>query len=126
MFERYTNATGVEIKFITGKAGALLERIKAEGADTPADIFMTVDAGNLWQAAQANVLRPTPSTELEENVPAHLKDPENRWFGLSVRARALVYNTDSGIADKLTSYENLAEQQWEGKLVLRTSRKVYN
>lgn len=126
LFEQYTDATGVKVKFITGKAGALLERIKAEGANTPADIFMTVDAGNLWQAAQAGVLRSIGSAQLEENVPVHLRDPENRWFGLSVRARTLVYNTEAGVAGKLTTYEDLAAQQWEGKLVLRTSKKVYN
>lgn len=126
LFEQYTDATGVEVKFITGKAGALLERIKAEGADTPADIFMTVDAGNLWQAAQAGVLQSTTSAQLEENVPDHLRDPENKWFGLSVRARTLVYNTEAGVADKLSTYEDLAAQHLEGKLVLRTSKKVYN
>jgi iron(III) transport system substrate-binding protein len=126
LFELYTANTGVEVKYITGKAGALLERLKAEGANSPADLFITVDAGNLWQAAEAGVLQPTVSDDLNSNVPANLRDPEGRWFGLSVRARTIVYNTESGAKDKLESYEGLADASWKGHLVLRTSKKVYN
>ncbi|MGL1931013.1 MAG: extracellular solute-binding protein [Desulfotalea sp.] len=126
LFDMYTEKTGVKVKYITGKAGALLERLKAEGANSPADIFITVDAGNLWQAAQSGVLQPLKSETLELNVPKNLRDPENRWFGLSVRARTIVYNTESGADKKLTTYEDLARDEWNGKLVLRTSKKVYN
>lgn len=126
LFELYTEKTGVKIKYITGKAGVLLERLKAEGASSPADIFITVDAGNLWQAGEAGVLQPIQSEVLAANVPANLRDPENRWVGLSVRARTIVYNTESGAADKLSTYEGLADEAWNGKLVLRTSKKVYN
>jgi iron(III) transport system substrate-binding protein len=126
LFELYTQKTGVKIKYITGKAGALLERLKAEGKNTPADLFMTVDAGNLWQAAEAQVLQPVTSGVLEENVPANLQDPNNTWFGLSVRSRTIVYNTTSDAAEKLTTYEDLAGETWKGRLVLRTSKKVYN
>lgn len=126
LFDLYSKNTGVEIKYITGKAGALLERLKAEGENSPADMFITVDAGNLWQAAEAGVLQPLESKELEENVPANLRDPENRWFGLSVRARTIVYNIGAGVEKKLTSYEGLADESWKGKVVLRTSKKVYN
>ena len=126
LFDQYTQNTGVKVKYITGKAGALLERLKAEGQNSPADIFITVDAGNLWQAAQAGVLQPVTSEILEENVPANLQDPDNKWFGLSIRARTIVYNTASGAAEKLTTYEDLAGEEWKGKLVLRTSKKVYN
>ena len=126
LFDQYTEKTGVKIQFITGKAGALLERLKAEGANTPADMFITVDAGNLWQAAQSGVLQPIDSPTLRARVPANLRDSDNYWFGLSVRARTIVYNTQADVAQRLSSYENLADQQWKGKLVLRTSKKVYN
>jgi len=126
IFEAYTQKTGIKVKYITGAAGALLERLKAEGANTPADMFITVDAGNLWQAAQAGVLQSVNSEELEANVPANLQDPENKWFGLSVRARTIVYNTTSGVAGKITTYEDLANENWKERLILRTSKKVYN
>lgn len=126
LFDQYTEKTGVKIQFITGKAGALLERLKAEGANTPADMFITVDAGNLWQAAQAGILQSINSPKLKERVPANLRDSNDHWFGLSVRARTIVYNTQTDAAQKLSTYENFADPQWQGKLVLRTSKKVYN
>ncbi|WP_419176210.1 extracellular solute-binding protein [Desulfosediminicola sp.] len=126
IFEKYTEKTGVKVKYITDDAGVLLEKLKAEGTRTPADIYLTVDAGNLWQAAESGVLQSLESEELNTNVPANLRDPENRWFGLSVRARTIVYNTNADVADKLESYEGLADENWKGRLVLRTSKKVYN
>lgn len=126
LFDMYTQKTGIDVKFITGKAGALLERLKAEGANSPADIFITVDAGNLWQAAEEGVLQSVTSDELNANVPANLRDPEGRWYGLSVRARTIVYNTNTDAGEELTSYEDLAQPEWKGRLVLRTSKKVYN
>lgn len=126
LFDLYTQKTGVDVKYITGKAGALLERLKAEGANSPADIFITVDAGNLWRAAEESVLQPVNSDELNANVPANLRDPEGRWYGLSVRARTIVYNTNTEAGKELTSYENLSDPEWKGRLVLRTSKKVYN
>lgn len=126
LFEAYTAKTGVQVKYITGKAGALLERIKAEGANTPADLFITVDAGNLWHAAKEGVLQPLESKTLTENIPAHLRDPQNHWFGLSVRARTIVYNKDKVNPSELSTYEALGSSEWKGRLLLRTSKKVYN
>lgn len=126
LFEMYTKKTGVKIAYTTGKAGALLERLKAEGKNSPADIFMTVDAGNLWQAEKAGVLQPIESEVLESNVPANLRDPGNSWFGLSVRARTMVYNTEKVDPAQLSSYEALAGEEWHKKLILRTSKKIYN
>ena len=126
LFDLYTQKTGIEIKYVTGKAGALLERLKAEGKNTPADMFITVDAGNLWQAAEAGVLQAAESSEIQSNVPSNLRDPGNMWFGLSVRARTIVFNTKAGVKEKLSTYEGLADKDWKGKLVLRTSKKVYN
>lgn len=126
LFDAYSQATGVKVKFITDKEGPLLARLKAEGKNTPADVLMTVDAGNLWQAAEVGLLAPVKSSELENNIPAHLRDPDNQWFGLSVRARTLVYNTNKVKNGELISYEDLANPKWKGRLCLRTSKKVYN
>ncbi|MET0012773.1 MAG: Fe(3+) ABC transporter substrate-binding protein [Sedimenticola sp.] len=126
LFDRYTQQTGVKVRYITDKAGPLLARLQAEGANTPADILMTVDAGNLWQAADKGVLTDIESSTLSENVPGHLRDPGNRWFGLSVRARTIVYSTERVKDGELTSYEELADPRWKGRLCLRTSKKVYN
>ena len=126
LFEAYTRDSGVQVKFVTDKEGPLMERLKAEGPNTPADILMTVDAGNLWQATQMGLLQPMRSQTLERNVPAHLRDPAGHWFGLSVRARTVVYNTARVKPADLSSYEDLAQPKWKGRLCLRTSKKVYN
>jgi len=126
LFEAYTSKTGVEIRYITDKAAPLLVRLKAEGRNTPADLLMTVDAGNLWQAAEQGVLAPVESATLQTNIPAHLRDPQMRWFGLSMRARTIVYSTERVKPSELNTYEGLAETQWKGRLCLRTSKKVYN
>ncbi|MEJ2576834.1 MAG: Fe(3+) ABC transporter substrate-binding protein [Gammaproteobacteria bacterium] len=126
LFDQYTAETGVEIKFITDKEGPLLQRLKAEGKRTPADMLITVDAGNLWQAAESGVLAAVDSPVLQANVPAHLRDPDNRWFGLSVRARTIAYNTERVAPAELSTYEDLADPKWRGRLCLRTSKKVYN
>jgi iron(III) transport system substrate-binding protein len=126
VFELYTKETGVRIKYITDKAPVLLQRIKAEGENTPADLLITVDAGNLWHAAKQGVLQPIPSEILISNIPSHLRDPENKWFGLSLRARTIVYSTKRVQPDELSTYEDLSKSAWEEKLVLRTSKKVYN
>jgi iron(III) transport system substrate-binding protein len=126
MFDAFTKETGVPVKFITDKEGPLMERLKAEGKNTPADVLLTVDAGNLWQAANEGLLQPVQSAVLQKNIPAHLKDPNNQWFGLSVRARTIVYNTKALKPADLSTYEDLASPKWKGKLCLRTSKKVYN
>ena len=126
LFDAYTQKTGIKIKYITGKEGALLERLKAEGKNTPADMLITVDAGNLWQAAQEGVLQPVDSEILTQAIPEKLRDPQNNWFGLSVRARTIVYNTEKVNPADLNSYEDLSSDRWNGKLILRTSKKVYN
>lgn len=126
LFDAYTRETGVQVKFVTDKEGPLMARLKAEGKNTPADVFMTVDAGNLWQASEEGLLRPVSSKTLAGNIPAHLRDPDNEWFGLSVRARTVVYNPNKVKPGELTSYEDLANPKWKNRLCLRTSKKVYN
>lgn len=126
LFEQYTQSTGVRITYLTDKAPPLMERLRAEGSRSPADVLITVDAGNLWQAAELGLLQPIQSPVLEANVPANLRDPQGRWFGLSVRARTLVHNPALTPATELSTYEDLAEPKWRGKLCLRTSDSVYN
>lgn len=126
LFDQYTALTGQPIQYSTDKAGALIQRIKTEGENGPADLLFTVDAGNLWFAAEEGLLMQVDSDDLEKNVPAHLRDPQNRWFGLSLRARSLVYHNERVKPETLTDYAALTEPQWAGKLCLRTSKKVYN
>jgi len=126
LFDAWESQGGSHIEFITDKEAPLLARLKSEGANTPADLLITVDAGNLWRAAEDGVLRPIESPVLEANIPAHLRDPRGQWFGLSVRARTIVYNTARVRAGELATYEALATPAFKGRLCLRTSRKVYN
>ena len=126
LFDAYTARTGVAVRFITDKEGPLLARLQAEGANTPADLLVTVDAGNLWQAGEVGVLAAIDSPALRANIPAQLRDPGDRWFGLSIRARPLVYSTERVKPADLVSYEDLADPKWRGRLCLRTSKKVYN
>lgn len=124
--EAYQQKTGVTVKLVNDKAGPLMERMRAEGANSPADVLITVDGGNLWQAAQMDLLRTVNSNTLRTNIPAHLRDPGNKWFGLSVRARTIFYNTDKVQPNQLSSYADLADPKWRGRLCLRTSNNVYN
>lgn len=126
MFDAYEAETGVRIRFRTDSEGPLMARLEAEGSNTPADILLTVDAGNLWQAANMGLLRAIESPVLEANVPEHLRAPDNQWFGLSARARTIVYNPNAVQPEELSTYEALANEEWKGRLCLRTSKKVYN
>lgn len=126
LFEAFTRDTGISVKYVTDREGPLMEKLKAEGESTPADVLLTVDAGNLWQAAELGLLRPARSAVLEANVPAHLRDPEGRWFGLTIRARTIVYNKDKVRPSDLSTYEALGDAKWKGRLCLRSSKSVYN
>ena len=125
VFEKFTAETGIEVDYFTGKDAALIERLKVEGANTPADMLLTVDAGNLWYAAEQGIFQPFDAT-VEQNVPAHLRDPNNLWTGLSIRARTIVYSTERVNPSELSTYEDLASAKWADRLCLRTSKKVYN
>ncbi|MGV8841905.1 MAG: extracellular solute-binding protein [Pseudomonas sp.] len=126
VFDAYTAKTGVPVKFITDKEAPLMARIKAEGANTPADMLITVDAGNLWQAEQMGILQPLESKVIAANIPPQYRSSTNSWVGLSLRARTIVYSTDRVKPQELSTYEALADENWEGRLCLRTSKKVYN
>ena len=126
IFATYTQETGVQVKWLTDAAPVLIERLAAEGEATRADLFMAVDAGSLWQAAQRGVLQPIESDVLEKAIPANLRDPDGQWFALSQRARTIVHSTERVKPEQLSTYESLADPQWKGKLCLRSSKKVYN
>jgi len=125
-FEAFTKKTGIQIKTFGGNSSELFERLRAEGDKTPADVLITVDAGNLWNAARAGLLSKVDSPELLANVPANLRDPEGRWFGLTMRARTIMYSTKRVKAEELSTYEALGDPKWKGRLCLRTSTYIYN
>jgi len=126
LYKGFTRRTGIRVNLIEGKADALIERIKAEGRNSPADVFLTVDAGRLWKATEARIFAPFNSRVLQEQIPAHLRDPDNRWFGFSKRARVIMYNRNLVAADQLSSYEDLANAKWRRKIAIRSSTNVYN
>ena len=125
LFEAFTKDTGTKVEYLTGKGGALIERLKLEGANTKADMFMTVYAGNLWYAGSQDLFQSVQTETLKNNIPAHLRDPQGLWTGLSIRARTIVYSTDRVKPEELSTYADLATDKWKGKLCLRTSKKVY-
>ena len=125
-FEVFSNQSGINIKLVTGDIHDLLKQMKNEGESSPADILITVDAGSLWKATEDNLLEPINSEILEQNVPLSLRDPNNHWFGLSKRARTIVYSTERVNPADLSTYADLAQPKWKNRLCLRTSKKVYN
>lgn len=125
MFDAFTRKTGLKVESFTASEAELFERLKAEGSKTPADVFMTVDAGNLWNAEQAGLLQGFQSSVIEKNIPPHLRAKENAWVGLAVRARPIMHSTERVKPSELSTYEALADPKWRGRLCLRTSRKVY-
>ncbi|MFZ4825428.1 iron ABC transporter substrate-binding protein [Pseudomonas putida] len=126
VFDAYTAKTGVKIKFITDKEAPLMQRIKAEGDNGVADLLLTVDAGNLWQAEQMGILQPIKSDVIDQNIPSQYRASSHDWTGLSLRARTIIYSTERVKPEELSTYEALADKQWEGRLCLRTAKKVYN
>jgi len=126
IYQLFTQKTGIQVKVIQGKAEELLERIKLEGESSPADLFITVDAGNLWRAEEDKLLQPIQSKELEDNVPANLRDPQGRWFAFSERARVIIYDKNKVKAKQLSTYEALADPKWQGDILVRSSNNIYN
>jgi iron(III) transport system substrate-binding protein len=125
-FEEFTKRTGIQVKVFNGNTAELFERLKAEADRTPADVLLTVDAGNLWNAARAGLLAAIDSPTVEANIPAHLRDPERRWVGLTVRARTIVYNTTKVKPAELSTYEALGDPKWKNRICLRPSGYIYN
>ena len=126
IIEDFFEDTGIKVNLLSGNAQELMERIDIEGENSPADIFVTVDAGVLWQATERKIFSETNSDILKKNIPEYLRDPSNQWFGFSKRARTIVYSSDKFSDNDFSSYEALSDPKWAGKLCLRTSKKVYN
>lgn len=126
MLDRFEEETGVTVNLITGSADALLRRLQVEGEYSPADIFITVDAGRLHRAKQANVLQPFQSANIDALVPEHLRDADDYWYSLSQRSRTIFYAKDRVKPSELSSYEALADSQWKGRICVRSSGNIYN
>lgn len=124
-FQLFHEQTGINVEFLFGSDAELRERIEAEGEATQADVYMTVDAGNLYLGAEHGVFQTVSTPALEEAVPAHLRDPEGLWYGLSLRARTFVYHPGRVGPGELTTYESLADPRWEGRLCMRQASNVY-
>ncbi len=126
LFQEYGRERGIEVKSVTDDGAPLIQRLTAEGAASPADVFITVDAGDLWRATQAGLLQPVRSQMLEAAIPAHLRDPDGHWFGLAVRARTIAYSTARVKPAELSTYAALGDARWKGRLCLRSGKAVYN
>jgi iron(III) transport system substrate-binding protein len=126
LLDRFSEATGTQINLVTGKGDALLTRLQSEGINSPADLLLTVDAGRLYRAQQAGILQPMMSKRLNAAIPQHLRSIDDQWFGLSVRARVIVYAKDRVGVEQLSTYEALAEPRWRGKICVRSSSNIYN
>ncbi|WP_086616675.1 Fe(3+) ABC transporter substrate-binding protein [Erythrobacter tepidarius] len=126
LYDDFTKATGIKVNRIEADADALIERIKSEGEFSPADILITVDAGRLWRAEQAGVLAPVGSPVLRERIPEHLRHPQGLWFGLSTRARIIIYNKAQGKPEGLANYADLANPKFKGQICMRSSSNIYN
>lgn len=126
LFERFTEETGIKVNVLSASAGALLARLRSEGRNSPADILLTVDAGNLHRAREAGILQVVDSDVLQEKVPPALRDKDGYWYGLSMRARVIFRSRDRVPADAISSYEELADPKWKGKICVRSSDNIYN
>ncbi len=125
LFEKFTEQTGVKVNVIFAEKG-LVERIKQEGANSPADILMTVDISRIQQAVDAGVTEAVSNDVINGNIPAHLRDPEGHWFALTQRGRAIYASKDRVAEGEIASYEDLADPKWEGKICTRSGTHVYN
>ena len=126
LYEGFTAETGIRVRLIEGDADQLIERIRNEGANSPADVLITVDAARLARAMDANVLQPTRSATLESRVPASLRDPAGHWFGVSRRARVVMFDKRRGPPAGLTRYEDLAKPEFRGQILIRAAAHPYN
>jgi iron(III) transport system substrate-binding protein len=125
LYNDFSRQTGIRINRIEGGEDALFERIRAEGANSPADVFLTVDIGRIWRAEQAGIFAPVKSKVLESRIPAAYRDPEGEWFGFSARARVIAYNKSMVKPGEITRYEDLADPRWKGKVCVRSSGHPY-
>ncbi|MEE4350709.1 MAG: Fe(3+) ABC transporter substrate-binding protein [Pacificimonas sp.] len=126
LYEDFTAETGITVNRIEADADALIERIVAEGEFSPADLLITVDAGRLWRAEEAGILSPVSSAILTERLPESLRHPDGLWFGLSTRARVIIFNEADGTPAPLATYQDLADPAHRGEVCVRSSSNIYN
>lgn len=126
LYEDFTCQTGIKVNRIEADADALIERIQSEGEFSPADLLVTVDAGRLWRAEQAGIFAPVDSAVLKERLPANLRHPDGLWFGLSTRARIIIYDKAQGVPEGLANYADLASPALKGAICMRSSSNIYN
>ena len=126
LYRNFTKATGIKVNRIEAGEDALIERVRNEGARSPADVLVTVDAGRLWRAEQLGFFQPVKSAVLEARIPASFREPNGQWFGFSLRARLIAYNKAKVKAAELPSYESLADPKWKGRVCMRSSTNIYN
>ncbi len=126
LLDDFTRDTGISVRLLTGKANELLQRLKLEGRNSPADVLITVDAGNLHQAKEAGVIASIESEVLEQRVPENYRDVDGQWYGLSLRARPIMYNKDKVDPSELSTYEALTDEKWRGRICIRSSSNIYN
>jgi iron(III) transport system substrate-binding protein len=126
LYANFTKKTGIKVNRIEANEDALLERLKNEGARSPADVLVTVDAGRLWRAEQMGLFQPVKSAVLAERIPGELRHPDGLWFAFSVRARPVFYRKGSVDPKQIRDYEDLADPKWKGKVCIRSSSNMYN
>jgi iron(III) transport system substrate-binding protein len=126
LYSNFTKTTGIKINRIEGGEDPLIERIRNEGARSPADVLITVDAGRLWRAQQMDLFQPVKSATLESRIPANLREPSGLWYGFSTRARVIAYNKAKVQPSEIRNYEDLADAKWKGRVCMRSSTNIYN
>ncbi|RXK03129.1 Fe(3+) ABC transporter substrate-binding protein [Arcobacter sp. CECT 8989] len=126
LFKMFEEKTGIKVNVVKAKASALIKRIESEGKNSPADVLITVDAGRLYQATEKDLLQSIDSDYLTKNIPAQLRDKDNKWFALTKRSRVAVYKLGTGIEKELSTYEDLADPKFKGKIMVRSSNNIYN
>ncbi|MDL2284186.1 Fe(3+) ABC transporter substrate-binding protein [Oxalobacter sp. OttesenSCG-928-P03] len=126
LYEQFTKETGIRVNVVSGKAPELIERIRREGENTQADVFITVDGGVLHTARKAGILQPMPSGAFATEVPGNLRDRDNYWVGLTTRARVIVYSKDRVRPEELSTYEALTDARWKGRVLVRSSADLYD
>jgi iron(III) transport system substrate-binding protein len=126
LYTGFTKLTGIKVNRIEAGEDALLERIRNEGARSPADVLVTVDAGRLWRAEQMGMFQPVKSAQLDARIPASFREPNGLWYGFSLRARVIAYNKSRVGAGELKDYQDLADAKWKGRLCMRSSSNIYN
>ena len=126
LYMGFTKLTGIKVNRIEAGEDPLIERLRSEGARSPADVLVTVDAGRLWRAEQLGLFQPVKSQVLESRIPENLREPGGHWFGFSVRARLIAYNKARVRDGEIQTYEELADPRWKGRVCMRSSTNIYN